>query len=246
MWAKLTIAYDGSRFFGSQPLRKKGALTRPTVLGRLNEALKAVGIDDHAVAAGRTDRGVHATAQVVSLQLPPHWQNRPDELPATLTRMLDPAIAIRRAAFFEHPFHARYDATSRLYRYLITPARPNPFEQAYMTHAPQFDFARAQEAIAHFKGTHDFIHFAKRGSGIQSTVRHIHDARIYRHRGLYVARFEANGFLRSQVRLMMTAILSVAARKAPPEAINDQLLGKGTRFRIPAPASGLYLAGVWY
>ena len=244
MWAKVTLAYDGSRFFGSQSLADHRF--QPTVLGKLEEVLGCIGIACRVQAAGRTDRGVHATAQVVSFELPTHWQDSPQRLQEELQRQLWPLMDIRQVAFFSTPFHARFDARGRVYRYLISPAKPTTFQSAYMTWAPDFDPLRAQEAIGLFEGRHDFVHFSKRGSDEKSTVRHLKSARLYRHGPLYIARFEANAFLRSQVRLMISAVLSVAAHKAEPKAIIRQLNADAIRFRIPAAAGGLYLAKVRY
>ncbi len=244
MWAKVTLAYDGSRFFGSQSLTDPRF--QPTVLGKLEEVLNCIGIKERVQAAGRTDRGVHATAQVVSFALPPHWQGSALRLQEELTRQLWPLMDIRRVELFATPFHARYDARSRVYRYLISPTKPSSFQAPYMAWAPDFDPEAAREAARLFIGRHDFIHFSKRGSDENNTVRHLKSATLYRHRSLHIVRFEANAFLRSQVRLMIAAILTVAAGKAQPHEILRQLHGDRVRFRIPAPAGGLYLCGVRY
>ncbi|MGE4295960.1 MAG: tRNA pseudouridine(38-40) synthase TruA [Campylobacterales bacterium] len=245
MQAKVTIAYDGSHFYGSQLLREKGDTTLPTVLSVFEEALKSMGIASAVSAAGRTDRFVHATGQVVGFEVPPFWQNA-DRLKSELDKKLWPQILIRRLELVDDGFHPRFCAQSRAYRYLITTDRPSVFATRYVTFAPVFDADRAALAIKAFEGQRDFYHFSKRGSDEKTTVRTLRKTALYRHKNLFVARFEGDAFLRSQIRLMMAAVLRVAARQAEVDDIAWQFSGERIRFRTPAPAAGLYLAQVRY
>ena len=245
MQAKITIAYDGTHFFGSQPLRHRGHNTHPTVLSVIEEALKGIGIDGPVSAAGRTDRFVHATGQVIGFELPPFWQDA-NKLKAELNRKLWPLISIRRVELAGDDFHPRFSAKRRAYRYLIAPDRPTVFQTRFLTYAPVFDPCRAQEAIKAFEGTRDFFYFSKRGSDEKATVRTLFQTRLYSYRGLYIAYFEGDSFLRSQIRMMMTGVLRAAAGQAEVSDIAAQLEGRQIRFRVPAPAQGLYLAKVGY
>jgi tRNA pseudouridine38-40 synthase len=245
MKAKVTIAYDGSLFFGSQTLRKNGDITLPTTLSVFEAALKSIGINSAVSQAGRTDRFVHATGQVVGFALPDLWLDA-TRLKNELDKKLYPNILIRKVEIVSDDFHPRFGAKSRVYRYLISPDRPSIFFTRYITYAPRFDLQKAQEAIKEFIGVKDFYHFSKRGSDEKTTIRTVYSAYIYKRQNIYIARVEGDGFLRSQVRMMMAAVLKIATDKAALSDIGDQFAGKIARFRSPAPAAGLYLAKITY
>ena len=245
MRAKVVIAYDGSRFYGSQHLRENGKSTLPTVLSVFEEALRSMGIFSPAFCAGRTDRFVHATGQVIGFELPEFWLST-DRLKYELDKKLYPLILIKKVDIVNSDFHPRFSAKKRIYHYMITTSRPSIFQTRFITHCPQFDLALAREAIAQFRGTHDFYHFSKRGSDEKTTIRTIFNADIYTHKKIYIARFAGDAFLRSQIRMMMSAVISIAAKKAAVSDIKMQLSGEKIRFRNPANASGLYLSKVIY
>jgi tRNA pseudouridine38-40 synthase len=245
MWAKVTVAYDGFNFYGSQHLRKQNKTIFPTVLSVFEDALCSMGIFSKTYCAGRTDRFVHASGQVIGFLLPNFWHSK-DRLQNELDKKLYPLILIRRVEIASDDFHPRFSAKSRVYRYLITAEKPSAFTARFITYAPFFDLRKAKEAIGLFEGTHDFYHFSKRGSEEKTTVRSIYKTALYSYKKVYIAHFKGNAFLRSQVRMMMGAILKVASNKAALEDISDQLSGEKTPFRSPAPPNGLYLCKVNY
>ncbi|GHS86621.1 tRNA pseudouridine synthase A [Campylobacterota bacterium] len=245
MKAKVTAAYDGGYFYGSQHLRSGGEETLPTVLSVFECALRSMGIDSAAIHAGRTDRFVHATGQVISFTPPPFWTDA-DRLKAELVKKLYPKIHIKEVRIVDDDFHPRYSAKSRIYRYIISCDRPTIYNERFVTFVPEFDIELARKAIAKFVGEKDFFHFSKRGSGELSTIRTIYSAAIYAHKNLYIARFEGDAFLRSQIRLMMSAVIKIARGNAAIGDIDAQFQGKIRRFRTPAPPNGLYLARVKY
>ena len=116
MRVRATIAYDGSQFFGFQIQPDK-----PTVVSALQDVLQSVGIDSKVVGSGRTDRGVHATGQVIHFDLSPYWQ-RLSKLQSHLNSKLE-AIYIKDISKVESNFHAQYDAKQRVYRYIFKPSR---------------------------------------------------------------------------------------------------------------------------
>ena len=236
MRVKLTLAYDGTEFFGSQ-IQKH---TSKTVMGTLIQVLQQLGIDSVPVASGRTDSGVHATGQVCHLDLPPFW-NDIDKLKTVLNKMLPSSIHIRHIVMTNKDFHARYSAKSRIYRYLISTKEPSPFSSRYITHLSVVDFEKIVRNIKLFEGFHDFAYFQKTGSDVQTTTRTIFKAFAYKHKNTIILHFEANGFLRSQVRLMCGALLQLEAKEI------KKMLAKEQKFKIkPVPPQGLYLAKIKY
>ena len=236
MRAALYFSYNGTHFLGSQTQKE----TSNTVLGELENVLKKLGIEQKVIASGRTDKGVHATMQVCHIDLPPYW-NDLKKLKRVLNEMLCDALHVKKIIHVSDDFHARYSAKRRTYRYIIKTTQSNPFEKDFITFLKNVDFERIRQDIKLFIGEHDFKQFMKTGSDVKSTTRVIYKAFAYKYKGCIVLHFEANGFLRSQIRLMVGALLTLNAQE-----IQEQL-NCSQKYKIkPAPANGLYLSKITY
>jgi tRNA pseudouridine38-40 synthase len=236
MRVALTLAYDGTHFFGSQVQTE----TKKTIFGQLESVLSQLGIEFRVVASGRTDKGVHATGQVCHFDLPEFW-NDLERLKQTLNQMLPSSIKAIRIIPVDDTFHARYSAKKRSYRYLLKVGESNPFEADYITFVKELDMNRVEQNIKLFLGEHDFINFMKTGSDVGSTRRVIYKGFAYKHKGFIVLHFQANGFLRAQIRLMVGALLSLDAKQ-----IEEKLNNVHNHKLKPAPSNGLYLAKIHY
>lgn len=236
MRCALVIAYNGTDFLGSQTQKS----SKNTILGELEHVLSQINIDSKVVASGRTDRGVHATGQVCHIDLPLFWSDL-DKLKKVLNEMLSASILVKSVKAVDDDFHARYSAKRRVYRYIIKESSKNPFENNFVTLLESVDFSKLQQNIKLFIGEHDFKFFMKSGSDVKSTRRSIYKAFAYRHKGYIVLNFEANGFLRSQIRMMVGALLALDAAE-----IKEQLLCRKNHKIKPAKSNGLYLAKIKY
>jgi tRNA pseudouridine38-40 synthase len=200
----------------------------------------ALGINSKIVASGRTDKGVHATAQICHIDLPEFWSDLTN-LQRTINKMLPSSIMIKSIKKVKDDFHARYWAKKRVYRYIIKKSKSEPFGADFITYIDDIEFEKVKESIKLFVGEHDFKNFMKTGSEVNSTKRVIFKAFAYKYKDKIILNFEANGFLRSQIRLMVGAIL-----KLDKEEIIEKLgLQKDHKVK-PAPANGLYLAKIKY
>lgn len=236
MRVALHLAYNGTHFFGSQTQKE----TPDTVLGELENVLKKLGIEQKVVASGRTDKGVHATMQICHIDLPPYWSDT-KKLKKTLNKMLCDALHVKKITHVKDDFHARYSAKKRTYRYIIKTTSSNPFEKDFVTFLKNVDFESIEQNIHLFVGEHDFKQFMKTGSEITSTRRIIYKAFAYKYKGCIILNFQANGFLRSQIRLMVGALLTLKK-----EEIQKQL-NCSQKYKIkPAPPNGLYLSKITY
>ena len=213
MRCALTIVYNGTNYLGSQ-IQKS---SRNTILGNLEHVLREINIDTKVIASGRTDKGVHATGQVCHIDLPEFWSDL-KKLKKVLNEMLPRTIHIKNIKEVANDFHARYSAKKRLYRYIIKEGESNPFEDDFITFLDSVNFETVKKNIKLFRGDFDFKYFMKSGSDINSTCRTIYKAFAYRHNGYIVLNFEANGFLRSQIRLMVGALLALNSNE-----ISEQL-----------------------
>lgn len=240
MRVKATIAYDGSYFKGFQ----KQKSTNQTITSQIEIALRSVAINNSIRGSGRTDAGVHATGQVIDFELPTFWQDL-EKLKVVLNRKLN-HIAFKKIVFVDNDFHARFSAKKRLYRYIFKTTTPSVFEQNYISYYPKFNEKRLKEALSSFEGRHDFSNFIKTGTITHTNVREIYKSYYRNYKNYHFIYFEANGFLRSQVRIMVDFSMQVALEKESLKSLKEQLnLTKRHSTKL-APPEGLYLARISY
>lgn len=159
---RLDVAYDGSGFHGFAA--QDGVAT---VAGSLATAIaRAARLAEPPllVCAGRTDAGVHATGQVVHVDLPEDYEGN---LQRAVNRQLSPSIVLRAAAPASEGFDARRAATSRHYRYLVLAApEPDPLLAGLVWHVPDpLDLRAMASATDPLLGEHDFRAFCRRAPG---------------------------------------------------------------------------------
>ncbi|MEA1880390.1 MAG: tRNA pseudouridine(38-40) synthase TruA [Campylobacterota bacterium] len=237
---KAVIAYDGSAYHGFQ----KQTSTTQTITYQIESALNALHIQSSIVASGRTDAGVHATGQVIHFDIPEYW-NDLKKLTLNLNRQLHD-IQCKHITLVANDFHARFSAKRRLYRYVFKTSKPTVFEKKYISYYESFNLLALQDALSLFIGKHDFDYFRKTGTQTHTSIREVYKA-FYVQRGQYhFIYFEANGFLRSQVRMMVESAMLVAKNKLSKEQLLAQLACQ-TKFTTKlAPPEGLYLAKIIY
>ncbi len=241
MKVKITLSYDGSQFYGYQS-QKDGT---KTVANTLQAAFSSFGIEAKINASGRTDRGVHAMGQVIDIDLPPYWSDL-ERLKNYLNRVCAPSIMIARIEEVDEAFHARYSAKRRVYRYLIKVGEPSVFSHSFVTYHDSVDKKKIQEAMLLFEGEHDFEYFSKSGSDPKSTVREIYKCRFYKYKEFYILSVEANGYLISQIRIMVDFLLKISDGALSKEDLKEQLEKKKIHNRGLAKPNGLYLAKIKY
>ena len=245
----LDIAYDGTHFFGwaTQP----GHRTLQDLVEEAISRISQTNID--SIVAGRTDAGVHATGQVIHVDVPDAMFDRELtylDLRYKLNRILDEDVRIMNVSDAPAGFHARFSALRRYYSYkildnndVIAPLSRHDVASWYRP----LDAARMNEASALLLGHHDFAAFCKFKVG-GTTLRTLEKYEWRRSdEGLLVADVVADAFCYSMVRNLVGAVVCVADGRQSPAWI-EQLLANKERVSdsLVFPARGLTLYQVDY
>ena len=241
---RLLIEYDGRPYCGFQA---QDAL--PSVQGSIERAVKAFsGQDLRLHAAGRTDTGVHATGQVVHLDLDQDW--RADVVRDALNaHLIREPIVILEAQVAPLDFHARFSAIERRYLYRILDRRAPPaLDRGRVWHVKSPLDADAMQAAAHgLLGLHDFTTFRDAKCQAKSPIKTLDAATVAREGDEVRVSFAARSFLHRQVRSMVGALVQVGLGRWTADDLIAALEAKNRGACAPvAPADGLYLTGVGY
>lgn len=239
----LCIEYDGMAFHGwqSQPHGR-------TVQDHLQRALSAIAGEPVSVhAAGRTDTGVHALAQIA------HFDTRVERPLQAWVRgvnaHLPPAIAVRWAQPVAADFHARFSAQARSYAYVLHnhPVRPALQHGRVGWYHRPLDAEAMAEAAGLLLGEHDFSSFRASECQARSPVKVLHQARVRRQGEYLLFELCASGFLHHMVRNIVGSLLWVGYAKESPAWIGELLACRDRASAAPTfMPDGLYFTGVDY
>jgi len=242
---KLTVAYDGTNYVGWQR-----QLNGPSIQQAVEEAFLplAGGARPPVVAgAGRTDAGVHAMAQVASVNV--EFALATDAIRRALNVRLPYDIRVLSVEDAPLGFHARFQAKGKTYRYrIVTTEVMSPFDRLYAWHAPERrDVDAMQRATEFFAGRHDFASFHSGEGLMNGTVRVLDSVRCAVVPGGLVIDVVGDGFLRHMVRTIVGTLMDVGAGQRAPGSIPDIIARRDRRAAGPTvPACGLTLVSVRY
>jgi len=246
---RLDIAYDGTNFYGwgAQPDRR-------TLQDLVEEAISRISrVDSESIVAGRTDAGVHATGQVIHVDVPDAMFDGDlnyKDFRYKLNRILDEDVRIMAITDAPAGFHARFSALRRHYVYklidnndVIPPLSRHDVASWYRP----LDVDRMNEASKLVLGHHDFAAFCKYREG-STTIRTLEKYEWKRSDdGLLIADVIADAFCYSMVRNLVGAVVCVADGRKDPSWMSELLENKErVSDSLVFPARGLTLYQVDY
>lgn len=244
-WA-LKLEYDGRGFVGWQ--RQANGLSVQEVLETAASRLCG-GVPVESTVAGRTDAGVHATAQVACLALPDQLDAR--AVREALNFHIKPhAVVVLDATNVPEPdWNPRFSAIGRAYRYVILNRQARPAMLAgFVWHVKTpLDVAAMQRAAQTLLGRHDFSSFRASSCQAASPVRTLDRLDVRREQDTVIIEAEARSFLHHQVRNMVGTLRLVGDGHWPEVRMVRALAACDRSSAGPtAPPDGLTLVGVRY
>lgn len=271
----LWLEYDGGRFGGFQRLTRRCQQTGPgqgnprlwkpreTVQEELECKLSLIlGESVKVSGSGRTDRGVHASGQVVSCDTTSSKDL--EQLLRSLQAILAPGMRVERAQWVDPQFHPRFSAQERVYHYYLWPGGPlhSPWWQSFCwIMEERLDLPAMQRAAQLLLGSHDFSAYTKSPEPGESKIRHLKALEVLP--GLLQSpltmgpwagvadmvclKVRANAFLRRMVRQLVANLVEVGRTRWPETRPYEILLsGSPIGGAPPAPPQGLFLVHVDY
>lgn len=241
---KMIIEYDGSSFHGwqcQQGLR--------TIQGELHRVLELVTREKISVvhASGRTDAGVHASAQVVSFKVEKELDLQ--RLQHAVSSLLRGEVGVLSVEVAPDDFHPRGSARRKQYSYIILnrPAPPT-FDRGKVWHVTaSLDVTRMAKEARSLVGKHDFTSLRNAGCNAVSTVKEIYSSEIVREGDCLIYSVSGTGFLKQMVRNIVGTLVQMGRGEFEGTSMMDILEKKDRREAgVTAPAYGLFLDWVKY
>ena len=243
----LILEYDGTRYNGWQ----RQGNTPDTIQEKLENILEHLyGEPVEIHGSGRTDAGVHALHQVANYRVPRIISRYScQQIQDYFNDYLPQDIRVLAVEQMPERFHARLNATAKLYEYRIDCGKvSNIFQRKYLYRIEEpLNLQKMQEAAAHLTGTHDFRSFCANRHMKKSTVRTIYDITFEEKDGLLYIRYLGDGFLYNMVRILTGTLLEIGLGDLLPSQIPAILEGLDRSLAGPtAPPQGLFLKDVFY
>tara|TARA_Y100001968_G_scaffold328856_1_gene376873 strand:- start:1949 stop:2818 length:870 start_codon:yes stop_codon:yes gene_type:complete len=241
----LCFQYDGANFCGWQ--RQKLGVSVQSCLENAIEELDPYR-PIKTIAAGRTDAGVHAAAQVVHFDCSGYIP--PEKWALALNGRLPKSIRVRQSILRPLDWHACHSAIYRRYRYTIyNGCTPNLFLAPWTWHLYRFrlDEQLMRLALKRIVGFHDFGAFQRAGSKRANSWTTIQDVKLERNGDLINIEIQATGFLYGMVRLLVGQLVAVGEHKLSLEGFTKIWSERlRSEIRYAAPPNGLCLIRAGY
>ena len=237
---KIIISYDGKHFHGFQK-----QTSNFTVQQAIEIALDKLLNSYQLTYAGRTDSGVHAKQQVLSVVT---GEILKDSFKQSLNALVGEHIFIKKILLANKNFHPRYDAIQRTYKYFInTPSNYEPYNLGYSYFIKnELKISELNFIADSFLGENNFTNYSKLRIG-QNPVRELTTSKWTKSNQYFIYTITGNSFLHSMVRSIVGVQLALVEGKVSMATINTSLKRPlEERFKYVVPADGLYLWKIKY
>ena len=240
---KIEFSYDGTNFNGYQIQPKLRTVQEELekAVSYLNRQTKT-----EVVASGRTDKGVHALGQVAHFDL--DVEIPLDKIKRGLNSNLPEDIHVNCVKKVSSNFHARFSSKKKEYIYLINIGEYNPMMRNYIyQYNRPLDIDNMKKGLRLLAGTHDFTSFVSSEDERENKVRTIYKTNLTVKKDIIELSFQADGFMKYQVRNMVGLLLDIGKGKKEVEDVMKIIERKDRRASSKTAApEGLYLKRVWY
>lgn len=250
---KAVISYDGTDFHGvAEQLNGLDVGPVRTVVGELRPVIEMVAQGSpKIVVSGRTDKGVHAREQVISITFPEgSGEFDPLRLAHVANKKLNPEIVIHSIEICDEDFHARFSAKARTYRYFINNSELPDFRNArYSWHVSSpLNLEEMKLAAKCFIGEQDFSSVCKKDESTPHNVREVFSAEFFETDGLLCFEISANAFCWNMVRSIVGVLVDVGLGKISATDVPKLLEAKDRTANKSslAPPGGLTLWSIQY
>lgn len=237
------LAYDGTNYHGWQ-IQPNGVSVQERLMKALATFMQK---EVEVVGAGRTDAGVHASLMVAHFD-DDSQQLDPMQVCEKLNRILPQDIAVYSVRAVKPDAHARFDVTTRTYKYYVT-TRKDPFDRQYRHRIQSpLDFERMNEAARLLYDYIDFTSFSKLHTDVKTNNCHVTHACWTQHdEHTWVFTIRANRFLRNMVRAIVGTLFEVGRGKMTVEGFRHVIEQKDRcKAGSSAPAQALFLTDIEY
>jgi tRNA pseudouridine38-40 synthase len=239
----LCLSYVGTCYHGFQYQSNVSSIQ-----AQVEKALSTIACHPVSIfCAGRTDKGVHASHQVIHFETETCRDFKAWTL--GMNHLLPKDINVNWAIQVPEDFHARFNAVSRSYHYIIYnhSVRPTHFSEGVLWYPYLLNEKLMQAGADYLVGTHDFSAFRDKECQAKHPVRTIHCIDIRRYGHLIVLHIKANAFLHHMVRNIVGTLLPVGQGFQSPLWVESVLASRKRREAgVTAKAQGLYLTAVNY
>ena len=239
----LKLAYNGTDFHGWQ-MQQGASSIQEEISTHISTILRQ---KISIMGCGRTDAGVHASQFYAHFDLDSKIELPYDLLVHKLNTMLHSNIAIQEILEVKDDAHARFDATKRTYKYIITRVK-DPFHSdlCYKLNV-ELDLQKMNKACELLLGEHDFGCFCKAQTQNHTNICTVHEAFWVQKEEQVIFQISANRFLRNMVRAVVGTMLEIGRGKTEVEELKQIIESKSrSEAGRSVPAHGLYLTHVEY
>ena len=237
----IQFSYFGKAYHGWQ--NQPNAITVQEVLeGAMSKIMNQSVV---LMGAGRTDTGVHAKEMYAHFDVEELKDG--NELVFRLNSLLPPDIAVQQIFEVKEDAHARFNATSRTYKYYITKLKdPFSFDNAHFI-KKELNVEQMNLAARLLIGKKDFECFSKTNTDVFTNICDLQKAHWSQENNMLVFTITADRFLRNMVRSIVGTLINVGIGKYPVDYVNTILKSKDRSMAgVSVPAKGLYLTSIIY